>query len=686
MSNNIMKDLLGGGACNPDGSQITQGSNPVRNFMQEMMLGKANMRGKMQGFHPDDPNVQFPGQMMSQHMAEFDQAWNASANNNLTGKEMQRMFENEFHIEAMKMKEMERIQALEMRKMWEQAKMAEQKNRQDQIVMEKMMADQWKVAELNKEAQDWNNDFQAEQLEKEFEAEFAKAELLADKNVNEAQVIKESANYMIEVMQNDPDPRFKDSKLLDFLQKLHKGQYEIKENQLIKNNIEGEAELENAWGEAKMESTWNKANMENVWEESKMENAWGQEEEKADAEDSEKVFDKIWKKFQAGEIPNPEEELEEEYKKIFAQMEKMEKGDHEDLFADMWNVEQDIEEYHAYGDVPEAYTFNAQNQYANDAKALETASNLLNQGNTKSAILALESHLKQHPNDANSWRVLGKLHMDNDQDKPAVRCFLNSINLDGKNLDTLLALGVSCTNILDEVQAMNHLKHWMLNNPKYQHIITDPEIIPENLVGKSLDVQDVKNMCANLLERFEAAKAMNPTDPELSTCLAVLLFVQREYKASVNLWNEALQYDPNNYSLWNKLGATLAHLGRADEAMEAYHRALEFKPNYVRTWVNLGIAHAYKGEFEDAARFYLSALSMNPEARHVWSYLQTTLLSLQRYDLLKLIADQDIEGFKREFDIILPEELPDPEIEYKQINEQFLVKEKSENWLREFQG
>jgi len=315
---------------------------------------------------------------------------------------------------------------------------------------------------------------------------------------------------------------------------------------------------------------------------------------------------------------------------------------------------------------------------------LETASKLLNSGDTKSALLALESHLQQHPQDSNSWRVLGKLHMDNDQDRPAVRCFLNSVSLDGKNLDNLLALGVSCTNILDEVQAMNHLKHWMMNNPKYANIITDPQIIPENLIGKSLNVEEIKDMNARILERFEAAKALNPTDPELSTCLAVLYFVKRDYKASVNLFNEALQFDPNNYSLWNKLGATLAHLGRADEAIEAYHRALDIKPNYVRAWVNLGIAHAYKGDFEDGAKFYLSALVMNPEAQHVWSYLQTTILSLQRYDLLKAVASRDIQALSQVFEVVMPETLPEPEIEYKLINEQFLVKEKSENWLKEF--
>ena len=62
----------------------------------------------------------------------------------------------------------------------------------------------------------------------------------------------------------------------------------------------------------------------------------------------------------------------------------------------------------------------------------------------------------------------------------------------------------------------------------------------------------------------------------------------------MTLFRGALQFDNQNYSLWNKLGATLAHLGRVDEAIESYHRALELKPNFVRVWVNLGIAHAYK--------------------------------------------------------------------------------------------
>ena len=94
------------------------------------------------------------------------------------------------------------------------------------------------------------------------------------------------------------------------------------------------------------------------------------------------------------------------------------------------------------------------------------------------------------------------------------------------------------------------------------------------------------------------------------------------------MFRAALTFDTKNYSLWNKLGATLAHLGRADEAMEAYHKALDLKPNYVRVWVNLGIAHAFKDDYEEAARFYLNSLSFSPGAKHLWNYLHTTLVCL----------------------------------------------------------
>lgn len=670
--NNFLASVMGGGACNPDGTPLqSHSSNPVRNLFQNIFFQQAKNKQRQEAFYPEE----FQNQMMT-HPEHFDKDWDMLARkfekSEISEAEIHKMMQQEWFAAQAREQEMRRMAEFEQKQAWEQSKVMAERYEQEQRNMERMMGDQWKDAKLQAEVNDWKNEY----MDKEMEEAFMKAQQHVEEKKDEDTVIKESSNYMVDVLENDPDPRFKNSQLLSLLKKLQTGEYQIKENQLIKNAEGFDSAWEGAQEQVKMDKAWGQADMNTAWEESKIEAQEGE---------TNKVFDKIWQKMQAGEYETPEEaELEMEYQKIVEQMEKMNAGNMEDMFADMWNVEQDIQEYHAYGDVPEQYKFDSQNPFENEAKPLALASSLLNQGNTKNAILALEAHLQKHPNDGNSWRVLGKLHMDNDEDRPAVRCLLNSVNIDANNLDNLLALGVSCTNILDEVQAMNHLKHWMMNNPKYKHIVTDPEVIPENVVGKSINMEDIKAMNARLIEYFEKGRAANPQDPELATSLAVLYFVARDYKASVSLFNEALKYDTNNYSLWNKLGATLAHLGRAEEAVEAYNRALEFKPNYVRAWVNLGIAHAYKGEFEDAARFYLSALSMNQGAEHVWSYLQSTLMSLQRYDLLKLVANRDLEGFKREFDIVLPDDLPAPEIEYKQLNEQFLVKQKGEDWYQEF--
>lgn len=56
------------------------------------------------------------------------------------------------------------------------------------------------------------------------------------------------------------------------------------------------------------------------------------------------------------------------------------------------------------------------------------------------------------------------------------------------------------------------------------------------------------------------------------------------------LCRAALGIRPRDYSLWNKLGATLANSSRSQEAVAAYQKALDLKPNYMRAWTNMGIA------------------------------------------------------------------------------------------------
>ena len=45
-----------------------------------------------------------------------------------------------------------------------------------------------------------------------------------------------------------------------------------------------------------------------------------------------------------------------------------------------------------------------------------------------------------------------------------------------------------------------------------------------------------------------------------------------------------------DWQLYNRVGATLANSGHADEALQYYYRALELNPAYIRARFNLGIS------------------------------------------------------------------------------------------------
>lgn len=101
-----------------------------------------------------------------------------------------------------------------------------------------------------------------------------------------------------------------------------------------------------------------------------------------------------------------------------------------------------------------------------------------------------------------------------------------------------------------------------MNNKTYGTLPINPNIIPvEKLDLGEFSIEEIKLMNLAMLDTFEKARIFNPTDPELLNSLAVLHFIGRNYDKSVELFRASLNFDKDNYTLWNKLGATLAHLG-----------------------------------------------------------------------------------------------------------------------------
>lgn len=133
------------------------------------------------------------------------------------------------------------------------------------------------------------------------------------------------------------------------------------------------------------------------------------------------------------------------------------------------------------------------------------AMDFISKGRNNEAILALEAHLRKNENDSERWRVLGQILQENDQDQKSVPCFVNALRGDPKSLDSLLLLGVSCTNILDEVKAMNYLKHWMVNNPKYGVLKPDVLNYPNSANDHPRRVRQRSNLQSRINQSYEYA-------------------------------------------------------------------------------------------------------------------------------------------------------------------------------------
>jgi peroxin-5 len=61
---------------------------------------------------------------------------------------------------------------------------------------------------------------------------------------------------------------------------------------------------------------------------------------------------------------------------------------------------------------------------------------------------------------------------------------------------------------------------------------------------------------------FQTASSRHPDEAELHAAVGVLLHLGRHFGAAIEAFERSLKLRPGDYSLWNKLGATLANNAR----------------------------------------------------------------------------------------------------------------------------
>lgn len=226
------------------------------------------------------------------------------------------------------------------------------------------------------------------------------------------------------------------------------------------------------------------------------------------------------------------------------------------------------------------------------------------------AILALEAKVQVDPTDAKAWEQLGLKQQENERDAVAITALEKAVSLQPTDcLDAWLALAVSYTNEHCRMDAYNCLEQWISNTSQYKYILQD-----HPLGFHHDDVKKRHNYITDLYLEAARSRPGEEMDADVQVGLGVLFNMSEEYDKAVDCFKSALVSRPNDYQLWNKVGATLANSRDSTGAVEMYFNALQINPSFVRARYNLAVTCMNLGQHREAAEHLLTSLALQRAA------------------------------------------------------------------------
>ncbi|XP_032862301.2 PEX5-related protein isoform X6 [Tyto alba] len=314
--------------------------------------------------------------------------------------------------------------------------------------------------------------------------------------------------------------------------------------------------------------------------------------------------------------------------------------------------------------IEKGYYFHTENPFKDWPGAFEEGLKKMKEGDLPVTILYLEAAILQEPNDAEAWQFLGITQAENENEQAAIVALQRCLELQPNNLKALMALAVSYTNTGHQQEAYQSLRNWIKQNPKYKYMVKSKKGSPA-LTRRMSKTSDESSLLEEVKDLYLEAAHQNGDmiDPDLQTGLGVLFHLNGEFNRAIDAFSAALTVRPEDYTLWNRLGATLANGDRSEEAVEAYTRALEIQPGFIRSRYNLGISCINLGAYREAVSNFLTALSLQRKSRNqqqvphpalsgnIWAALRIALSMMDQPELFQAANVGDLDILLRAFNL-----------------------------------
>jgi tetratricopeptide (TPR) repeat protein len=111
---------------------------------------------------------------------------------------------------------------------------------------------------------------------------------------------------------------------------------------------------------------------------------------------------------------------------------------------------------------------------------------------------------------------------------------------------------------------------------------------------------------------FRHALEIQPRDASLHNKLGICYQQLRDVALARREYDRALQINPGYAEVWNNVGTLEQSQERLKEAVSAYRRAIRIKPELPTPWKNLGNAYLAQEKLEEAYEAYQEAFRLDP--------------------------------------------------------------------------
>ncbi|KWU41022.1 TPR-like protein [Rhodotorula sp. JG-1b] len=327
------------------------------------------------------------------------------------------------------------------------------------------------------------------------------------------------------------------------------------------------------------------------------------------------------------------------------------------------------------------FPYQEENDYLDHADPYAEGMRLLQEGAPLSeAALAFEAACRKDESRAEAWKAAGETWAADEREAKGIRALEKAVACGGPaGVAAWLSLAVAYVNEGQELRALATLEKWLS--------IAYPSISLPAL--DSTQIRSPWDASNRVIDLFLAAAQAGPTsrapgqsselgivDPDVQVGLGILFYSNSEYEKAKDCFEAALSMRPDDFLLWNRLGATLANSGHPEDAIQAYRKALDLRPTFTRAIYNLGVSCLNIGCYHEAAEHLLAALqgqmtreemvqnrkgkggdadlgraNLGDGSDNLWHTLRRAFLCMDRHDLAdKAMPGASLDEFRQEFD------------------------------------